>query len=379
MRNMNGEPIGTGGQPLEVKVTGPFGDVPVEKKDNNDGSHSVVYKPLDVGTYNVEINLEGKPVANSPYKVNAEAPEGSAYWENTYAEGPGLEDGNTTAEPTHYTIHTVDNKGNPCKQGGSPIDVDIVGPDGDVVDADVTDNNDGTYTVKYHPTEPGDYTIENILRNPFQPMHYEHIKGSPKTVTVLPGTDPNASHAYGPGLQDGILDTLPTEFTIQAADRAGNKMDKGGDDFEVDIRDAEGNEVPHKLTDNDDGTYKVEYKPNGPGPQTVNVNLRGKPIKDAPFKFGIKAGASAAFSVVENYTFTIQAKTAAGENRNEGGENFEVKITGPNGPVETVEITDKGDGKYFVSYSLPDVTGEYNISVTVNGEDIKGSPWKQVA
>merc|ERR1712193_477960 len=87
----------------------------------------------------------------------------------------------------------------------------------------------------------------------------------------------------------------------------------------------------------------------------------------------------AAFSVVENYTFTIQAKTAAGENRNEGGENFQVNITGPSGPVDSVEISDKGDGKYFVSYSLPDVTGEYTISVTVNGEDIKGSPWKQVA
>jgi len=379
MKNKNGEPVTTGGQPLEVKVTGPFGDVPVEKKDNGDGTHSCSYKPLDIGTYKVEVNLEGKPVADSPYSVNAEAPDGAACWENSYAEGPGLEDGNTTAEPTHYTIYTVDNKGNPCKNGGSPIDVEIVGPEGEPFDADVADNNDGTYTVKYHPTEPGEYTIENILRNPFQPMHYEHIKNSPKTVNVVAGTDPNASYAYGPGLEDGILDTLPTEFFIQAADRNGNKMDKGGDDFDVDIKDADGNDVPHEIEDKGDGTYKVNYKPNGPGPQKVNVNLRGKPIKDAPFTVNIKAGASAAFSVVENYTFTIQAKTAAGENRNEGGENFEVNITGPNGPVETVEINDKGDGKYFVSYSLPDVTGEYTISVTVNGEDIKGSPWKQAA
>ena len=251
--------------------------------------------------------------------------------------------------------------------------------DGDCVDADLTDNNDGTYTVKYHATEPGEYTVENILRNPFQPMHYEHIKNSPKTVTIVAGTDSSASFAYGPGLEDGILDTLPTHFTIQAADRDGKKMDKGGDDFVVDIKDAQGNEVPHNLTDNEDGTYKVDYKPNGPGTQTVNVELRGKPIKNAPYSVTIKAGASAAFSVVENYTFTIQAKTAAGENRIEGGEDFQVTITGPNGPVETVEITDKGDGKYFVSYSLPDVTGEYSISVTINGEDIKGSPWKQVA
>merc|ERR1712137_1281909 len=297
MKNKNGDPVTTGGQPLEVKVTGPFGDVPVEKKDNGDGTHSCSYKPLDIGTYKVEVNLEGKPVADSPYSVNAEAPDGAACWENSYAEGPGLEDGNTTAEPTHYTIYTVDNKGNPCKNGGSPIDVEIVGPEGEPFDADVKDNNDGTYTVTYHPTEAGEYTIENILRNPFQPMHYEHIKNSPKTVNVAAGTDPSNSYAYGPGLEDDILDTLPTEFFIQAADRNGDKMDKGGDDFEVDI-------------------------------------------KDAPFTVNIKAGASAAFSVVENYTFTIQAKTAAGENREEGGENFQVTVTGPNGPVDTVEIND---------------------------------------
>jgi len=106
--------------------------------------------------------------------------------------------------------------------------------------------------------------------------------------------------------------------------------------------------------------------------------LKGKPIKGAPYKVGVKAGASAAYSVVENYTFTIQAKTTAGENRNEGGEDFKVSIAGKNGPV-VAELRDLNDGRYAVSYRLPEATGEYTISVTVNGENIKGSPWKQVA
>merc|ERR1712137_147697 len=306
------------------------------------------------------MGLDGKPVAKSPYKLFVDAPDGSANWQNSYAEGPGLEDGNITAEPTHYTIHTVDKNGNPLKQGGSPVAVEIIGPDGSPVDADLKDNNDGTYTVTYHATEPGDYTVESILRNPFRPSSYEHVKNSPKTVHIEPGTDPNASYAYGPGLEDGILDTLPTNFTIQAADR-------------------DGKDVPYDLKDNNDGTYTVNYKPNGPGVQTVDVNLRGKPIKGAPFKVGIKAGSSAAFSVVDGYTFTIQAKTAAGENRVEVGENFEVTITGPNGPVEEVNLKDLGDGKYFVAYKLPEnAPGDYQISCTVNGENIKGSPWKQV-
>jgi len=378
MRGWNGERINSGGQNLAVKVTGPFGDVPAEQKDNSDGTHSVSYKPLDVGSYKVEITVDDQAVADSPYTVEAHAPEGAAWHENSYAEGPGLEDGNTTAEPTHYTIYTVDKDGNPCTKGGAPIDVEIMGPECEPVDADVKDNEDGTYTVTYHPTEAGEYTIENVLRNPFQPMHFEHIKNSPKTVQVVPGTDPSASYAYGPGLENDILDTLPTEFFIQAADKDGNKMDKGGDPFEVDIKDADGNNVPFDLTDNEDGTYKVAYKPNGPGEQKVNVNLRGKPIKDAPFTLSIKAGASA-FSVVEDYTFTIQAKTAAGENRMEGGEDFQITIEGEEGPVDTVKVKDKGNGRYRVTYSLPDPTKQYTISATINGNHIVGSPWKHAA
>jgi filamin len=378
VRNRNGDKIPAGGQNVEVKVKGPFAEIPANKVDNKDGTHSVTYRPLDVGEHTVEVNIDGKPVANSPFKLFVDAPEGSANWENSYAEGPGLEDGNTTAEPTHYTIHTVDKNGNPVKKGGSPVAVEIIGPDGSPVDADLKDNNDGTFTVTYHPTEPGDYTVESILRNPFRPTSYEHIKNSPKTVHVEPGTDASKSFAHGPGLEDGILDTLPTQFTIQAADRDGKKMDKGGDPFDVKIKDAKGNDVPFDLKDNNDGTYTVDYKPNGPGEHTVDVNLRGKPIKNAPHKVGVKAGSSAAYSLVEGYTFTIQAKTATGENRVEGGENFEVSITGPNGPVNTVELKDLGNGKYFVSYQLPEDKGEYKISATVNGENIKGSPWNQI-
>lgn len=293
-----------------------------------------------------------------------------------YAEGPGLEAGNTTALPTQFTIHVLDKNGAHLKTGGHPIDAQMAGPDGFIFESQLTDNQDGTLTCSYHAKEAGTYKVDVIVRSA-KPLFYHHIKDSTFTVQIEAGTDASQSFAYGPGLESGILDTLPTHFTIQAADRDGEKMAKGEDPFEVSITDADGKEVPAQLTDNGDGTYRVDYKPNGPGRQLVNVSLRGVVIKDAPFKVDIKAGAFPGHCVVEKFTFVVQTKTAAGEDKLEGGEDFQCAITGPQGNVEGVSVRDLATGKYKVSYTLPEAAGEYLVSVTINGEHIKGSPWRQ--
>ena len=382
LKNRLGDPIGES-HPIDVKVTGPHGEaLPVNKTDNGDGTFALSYLPIDEGNHHIEVSLNGKPIAKSPYNITADFPEGEAYASKCFAEGPGLQSGvNDTSDPTHFTIHTVDKHGNPINTEMDPYDVMIFSPAGDLIDPlSIDHKDDGTYVVTYHPTEPGDYEIDVVVRNPHSPLHYDHIAQSPFHVSVKPGTDASNSWAEGDGLRDGILDTLPTSFTIHAANREGEQMNRGGDPFEVKIVDPKGETVPADIKDNGDGTYKVDYKPSGgPGPYKINVDLKGKPIKDAPFNINIKAGAWPAFCLVDRYTFVVQSKTAAGENKIEGGEDIKVQINGPNGPVDTVDLKDLGDGTYLVSYKLPhgDNQQEFNVSVTINGEHIKGSPWKQ--
>jgi len=175
-------------------------------------------------------------------------------------------------------------------------------------------------------------------------------------------------------LKDGIPDTLPTNFTIQAKDRDGNNITKGGDPFEVKIQGPKG-PVDANIKDNQDGTYSVDYQPTDAGKHKIDVNLKGKPIKDAPFSVLVKEGADDEHSLIESFTFTIRAKTKRGENKKDGGDNFTVKINGPSGNVPA-NIKDIGDGTYLVSYKLEE-SGEHKIDVMVNGKHIKGSPWKQ--
>jgi len=72
-------------------------------------------------------------------------------------------------------------------------------------------------------------------------------------------------------------------------------------------------------------------------------------------------------------TFTIQAKDSDGKNLEEGGDNFEVLIDGPNGPIKP-EVKDNGDGTYTVDYA-PEDAGNHTVNVLLDGIPIKDAPF----
>jgi len=153
-------------------------------------------------------------------------------------------------------------------------------------------------------------------------------------------------------------------------------MKKGGDPFVVQVVGPRG-PVPSTLKDNNDGTYSVEYQPNDAGKHVVNVTLKGKNIKDAPFTVFVKEGADSGNTFIESFSFVIQARTKQNNNCKEGGEQFKVSITKSTGQeVQNVKTQDNGNGLYTVSYKLPS-EGDYSIGVQLNGKNIKGSPFRQ--
>lgn len=55
----------------------------------------------------------------------------------------------------------------------------------------------------------------------------------------------------------------------------------------------------------------------------------------------------------------------------EGGDPFEVRVNGPDGPVDAT-IKDNGDGTYHVEYK-PETAGPHTVDVELAGKPIKGS------
>jgi filamin len=369
-----GQRINFGGDPYKVALKGPYRDEEAPRiVDNHDGSYTVTYVPVDYGKHVVSVNLEGKPVAKSPYEVNASKPKGYPDAFKCFAEGPGLKGGNT-AEPAVFTIHARDSDGNPVVPKENPFLVEITQPDGSDLPPHVQDNRDGTYTVTYNPTEVGQHEITVGLKNPVAPQYWEHIKDSPFHVGIVPGTDAAKTRVYGPGLEDGVQDNLPTHFTIEARDRKGNPIGKGGDPFDVKITGPKG-DVPAEVVDNGDGTYTVNYAPNDAGNHRIDVTLKNKPVANSPYNVNVREGADHTTSFIESFQLVVRARTKTGKDMTRGGEKFEVAGKGPSGALP-IKLTDQGNGLYLVNYSIPPQKGVFTVEIKVNGQNIQGSPFE---
>lgn len=357
----DGNPCKTGNDPFKVEVK-PLdennkNEKPVVKlTDNGDGTYDGEYLVNAPGNYEVKVTLDNENIKDSPFKVLVENARAGL----SYAEGPGLEGGQQYKEGK-FTIYAVDTQGKKRTTGGDPFVVKVKGPEGDVKNVSLKDNNDGTYSVVYVPKKFGDYTVDVTL-------HGDGIKNNPFKVPIRPSPSAANTWAEGPGL-DEAWDNEPAFFTIHAVDEDGNPIEHGGDTFDVKINGPE--DVETEIVDNGDGTYSVSYYPQEPGDYTIAVTHEGKNIKDSPFKVKCKEGTDADNSGFGIFSFTIQSRDKRGKQKEFGGDKFEVSIKGPDEADVEVQTLDNEDGTYTAIYALAgdDIKGKtFNVIAKLNGK-----------
>jgi hypothetical protein len=311
-----------------------------------------------------------------PLTVNVVAtPDPSKSW----ADGPGVDGGappvwQTEHEQT-FTIHAVDHEGNPRTTGGDKFSVNLLFDDASqtvLVDAHIKDNDDGTYTVTYTPVVAGGYHVDVCYE--------EHsIKDMPRTIQIQASPSAALSWAEGPGIEDGkVFDNEDTHFVIYAVDGNGAPRTAGGDKFDVTI---DGPYKVHpKVTDNNDGTYRVEYAAEEPGAYKIGVEYEGKPIKDSPWTVNVKEGTDASKSKA-TFSLTVHAHDKRGNQKTFGGDKFTVALVngakGADNRVKAeIETVDNGDGSYTANYTI-EGEGTFKLAVKINGKHVDGSPFNQ--
>nr|XP_035927602.1 filamin-B isoform X5 [Halichoerus grypus] len=347
---------GPGALGLEaISDSGAKAEVCIE--NNKDGTYAVTYVPLTAGMYTLTMKYGGELVPHFPARVKVEPAVDTS---RVKVFGPGIEGKDVFREAT--TEFTVDSR--PLTQvGGDHIKAHIANPSGASTECFVTDNADGTYQVEYTPFEKGLHVVE---------VTYDDvpIPHSPFKVAVTEGCQPSRVQAQGPGLKEAFTNK-PNVFTV---------VTRGAGIGGLGITVEGPSESKINCRDNKDGSCSAEYIPFAPGDYDVNITYGGAHIPGSPFRVPVKdvvdpskvkvAGPGLGSGVRARIlqSFTVDSSKA-------GLAPLEVRVLGPRGLVEPVNIVENGDGTHTVTYT-PSQEGPYMVSVKYADEEIPRSPFK---
>ncbi|KAG7498110.1 filamin-C-like isoform X3 [Solea senegalensis] len=329
----------------------------VHVQNNGDGTYSITYIPKFHGMYTITIKYGGQAVPKFPTRLQVDPAVDTS---GVKVYGPGIEPRGVLREvTTHFTVEAR----SLYKSGKSQIKTHISNPSGANTDAYITDKGDGTYRVEYTPYEDGLHLIEVLFDEVSVPK-------SPFRVSVNEGCDPSRVRAYGPGLEEGLVNK-PNRFTVETRG-AGT----GGLGLAI-----EGpSEAKMSCKDNKDGSCSVEYIPFTPGEYDVNITFGGLPIPGSPFRVPVRElvdpskvkcsgpGLGSGVRAHVPQTFTVDSSKA-------GVAPLEVQLYGPTGVAEPISITDNGDGTHTVNYT-PANDGPYTVCVKYADQEVPRSPFK---
>uniref|UniRef100_A0A8D0APH8 Filamin B n=1 Tax=Sander lucioperca TaxID=283035 RepID=A0A8D0APH8_SANLU len=351
---------GAGGQGcLEVAVLSPSQRAVKCKMEPQPGKADVSlvrFTPTEEGVHAVNVSYDGHPVPGSPFPVEAQLPPDPS---KVTAFGPGLK-GGLVGNPAEFTIDT---KG----AGTGGLGLTVEGPTEAKIEC--SDNGDGTCSVSYLPTEPGDYLV-NIL---FEEVH---IPGSPFKADIQMPFDPSKVVASGSGLKRAKVGE--TSVVNVDCSRAGPGQ------LSLEAVPDSSSTTKTEVVDNKDGTYTVTYVPLTAGMYTLLLKYGGKAVPGFPAKvmvdpavdtskvkvFGPGVERQAVFREATT-SFTVDARPLT----RRGGDHVKAEVRSPSGALTDSPITDNADGTYTVEYT-PFENGVHSVQVLYDDTAVPKSPFR---
>uniref|UniRef100_A0A5K3FEG0 Calponin-homology (CH) domain-containing protein n=1 Tax=Mesocestoides corti TaxID=53468 RepID=A0A5K3FEG0_MESCO len=341
---------------LEATVVGPTGrEEKCQQRKIGPYTYECVYTPQQPGPHTVNVRYGGDHIMLSPFKVDV-----GPYKETRIrAFGPGLV-GGIVNKPAVFVVETNGETG--------ALGFSIEGPSEARIDC--ADNGDGSATVVYWPTVPGEYAV-HILCNE------ENIPKSPYMVPIQADSgkcDPNAVKCYGPGLSPGVVAGIPTEFTIDARDAGGPAP------FACELRDEAGEPVPIRVRDNGDLTATCSYTAKRPVKHTVIPTYNGVAVPRAPFRVdvaepcnpgNVRVYGPGVESITRNEPtyFIVDCKQA-------GPGNVGISVRDEAGRDVPMDTKDMRDGTFKVAYTPMTAGPTYTVQVYFENTEVPRSPFK---
>ncbi|MEQ2167262.1 hypothetical protein GOODEAATRI_002285, partial [Goodea atripinnis] len=336
---------GAGKAPLDLSPSQQAVPCKVEPQPGKADVSLVRYTPKEEGIYTVNVSYDGHPVPGSPFPVEAQLPPDPS---KVKAFGPGLK-GGLVANPAEFTIDT---KG----AGTGGLGLTVEGPTEAKIEC--SDNGDGTCSVSYLPTEPGDYLVNILFEN-------VHIPGSPFRADIQMPFDPSKVVASGSGLKKA-KNPDPKESRLYCL----NMLSRSSYTTLLYVADMK---AKTEVVDNKDGTYTVTYVPLSSGMYTLMLKYGGKAVPGFPAKVMVDPAVDT--SKVKVFGPGVEGQVDARPLTRRGGDHVKAEVKNPSGALTECVVTDKADGTYSVEYT-PFENGVHRVNVLYDDTPVPRSPFR---
>ncbi|KAK5896389.1 hypothetical protein CgunFtcFv8_009994 [Champsocephalus gunnari] len=307
--------------------------------DNKDGTVTVKYSPTERGLHEMDITYDGNHIPGSPLQFYVDAVNSG----HVTAFGPGLTHG-TVSRAATFTIVTKD-----AGEGGLSLAVE--GPS--KAEISCKDNKDGTCTVSYLPTVPGDYNV--IVK-----FDDKHIPGSPFSAKITGDDSLRMSQLNVGTASDVSLKITETDLSSLTAS----------------ITAPSGHEEPCVLKRLPSRHIGISFTPKEVGEHVVSVKKSGKHVTNSPFKIMVgqsEIGDASKVKVfgeglMEGHTFETAEFIV--DTRTAGYGGLGLSIEGPS--KVDINCEDVEDGTCKVTY-CPTEPGNYIINIKFADQHVPGS------
>ena len=380
------------------------GSVVDHRIDNKTIEYQGLYNVEKAGTLLLSVLLDDEHICGSPFAIDVSAAEPDAL--HCTADGSGLHR-MVFGDNAKVQLDSFDRFGNRVVVGGHRVDIDVKGPQGDVIRSRIHDLRNGSYSGEYDPKKPGQHMCEVLFnRKPLCSM--------PVLVAVM-GPHPPMCFAHGAGVSNAVAGETAC-FDVYLRTEANEAVAIANPADLCMLITAECHNPAdinvNCMQKSSRGEYAVEYVPQSACKHMLNVMLQGQHIKDSPFELNVVHGklhppsctsklfheklpqadeeqplskcmpSSLAMPdavVWHEAVLVVQAKDRCSNPISSGGSNLEVEVYAASRKAQPYQLTtsDMGDGTY-VSHFIPRCAGLHMVHAVVDGERIGPSRFKAV-